>query len=72
MNSEGIKLAREILDLPDTVTDEEIADGLRGSFLEARIEFRLAWNELKEAYLGLIRPYFMATVQWITGRLMGE
>ena len=49
MNKEGIKLAREHLNLPDSVTDEEIAEGLRGSFLEARIEFRMAWNELKRA-----------------------
>lgn len=49
MNKQGIKLAREILDLPDTLTDEEIADELRGSSIEKRIEFRLAWDGFKQA-----------------------
>ncbi len=46
MNKETIAIARQRLDLPDSMTDEEIADGLRGSSLEAKIEFGLACKSL--------------------------
>lgn len=57
MNEEAIALARKQLDLPDYMSDEEVAAGLKGSYTEARIEFRLAWRDLVQAVKAFfVRP----------------
>lgn len=59
MNKKGIDLARQWLDLPESVTDEEIGEGLRGSSIETRIEFHLARKEFTSALHGLlVQPFY--------------
>lgn len=60
MDKRGIELAREWLDLPDALTDEEISDGLRGSSTETRIEFKLAADDARTAFLEAMSPIVQA------------
>lgn len=60
MNKQGIELAREWLDLPDTLTDEEISEGLHGSRTETRIELKLAADEARTAFIELMQPIVSA------------
>ena len=56
MNKQEIELAREWLELPDSATDEEIADGLHKSLVEAQIRMHLALDELGQAFADCVKP----------------
>lgn len=56
MKKSVIKQVREYYELPDTVSDANIAHTLEGSFGHAIINLNNAWRELCRAIKRAVRP----------------